>query len=436
MNNTFPFPFLSPKFTSIHSNMSLAKVLGVSTLKGKDGDVDVASIEGKTLLIYFSAHWCPPCRQFTPVLAKFYKDLKAKRQDFELVFASSDKDEKSFDEYYNEHPWLALPFSERKAKDKLSRKFKVQGIPSLVAIDKDGNTITTNARDNVMRDPEGAKFPWQPRSILEVLGSTTITNKDGKKLTADDLKALDAFALYFSAHWCPPCRAFTPRLVSTYNQLKRKNVNTEFIFVSSDREESEFKEYYNEMPWATLPFKDGAVAELKELCGVQGIPTLCTFKGDGTVINKDARGGAGEDAEGDKFPWAPVELGAVNPFTPADEVVEALNSEICVILAVNDAPNKDTPIVEFTNAGKKFDTDVNKASDDEDPVRFFICDSAAGQDLFGRVLQAVNATPGAAGKPYVLAINLQNNRAKEILNGEVSADAVYEFASTFRKAQQ
>ena len=25
--------------------------------------------------IYFSAHWCPPCRQFTPILSNFYLHL-------------------------------------------------------------------------------------------------------------------------------------------------------------------------------------------------------------------------------------------------------------------------------------------------------------------------------------------------------------------------
>ena len=28
--------------------------------------------------------------------------------------------------------------------------------------------------------------------------------------------------LYFSGHWCPPCRAFTPQLISTYNTLRNK----------------------------------------------------------------------------------------------------------------------------------------------------------------------------------------------------------------------
>ena len=32
-----------------------------------------AALEGKDLvLFYFSAHWCPPCRQFTPLLKDFY----------------------------------------------------------------------------------------------------------------------------------------------------------------------------------------------------------------------------------------------------------------------------------------------------------------------------------------------------------------------------
>jgi hypothetical protein len=33
---------------------------------------DLALQETKILAYYFSAHWCPPCRLFTPLLAEFY----------------------------------------------------------------------------------------------------------------------------------------------------------------------------------------------------------------------------------------------------------------------------------------------------------------------------------------------------------------------------
>eukprot|EP00976_Prorocentrum_cordatum_P100634 1192309-Prorocentrum_minimum.AAC.2 len=98
-----------------------------STLLGKGGDVKVGdALAGKEVVgLYFSAHWCPPCRAFTPKLAEVYNGLVASGKSFEIVFVSSDKDEEQFNEYYDEMPWLALPFAQREAKQKLSQKFKV-----------------------------------------------------------------------------------------------------------------------------------------------------------------------------------------------------------------------------------------------------------------------------------------------------------------------
>ena len=38
-------------------------------------DVSADEIMGNKDIVcfYFSAHWCPPCRGFTPVLKKFYE---------------------------------------------------------------------------------------------------------------------------------------------------------------------------------------------------------------------------------------------------------------------------------------------------------------------------------------------------------------------------
>ncbi|KAF2899802.1 hypothetical protein ILUMI_06384, partial [Ignelater luminosus] len=40
---------------------------------------------------------------------------------------------------------------------------------------------------------------------------------------------------YFSANWCPPCRAFTPQLAEVYRLLRKREPGFEIIFVSSDR---------------------------------------------------------------------------------------------------------------------------------------------------------------------------------------------------------
>merc|ERR1711939_306117 len=128
--------------------------------------------------IYFSAHWCPPCRGFTPKLAEFYKDgLKDK---MEIFFVSSDRDQKSFDEYFAEMPWQALPFEKREEKGTLSDMFGVSGIPSFVVLNNDGTVITTDGRSKVMSDPKGDSLPhgWLPQPFNDVNDDPSDLNEE------------------------------------------------------------------------------------------------------------------------------------------------------------------------------------------------------------------------------------------------------------------
>jgi nucleoredoxin len=119
-----------------------------SHLVTKDGAKTTEDALGgkKVVGLYFSAHWCPPCRAFTPFLGQTYEDLVEEHSDVELVFVSSDQNLQSFQEYYGEMPFLALPYENREAHRDLSVKFGVRGIPTLVFLNEKGELITTDGR--------------------------------------------------------------------------------------------------------------------------------------------------------------------------------------------------------------------------------------------------------------------------------------------------
>lgn len=103
------------------------------------------------IAIYFSAHWCPPCRGFTPVLAEFFEQLQEEDESaLQIVYVSSDSDQSSFDEYYGSMPWVAVPFDKQNIKQNLGEKFGVQGIPSLFVLDAvDASVKDADARTTV-----------------------------------------------------------------------------------------------------------------------------------------------------------------------------------------------------------------------------------------------------------------------------------------------
>lgn len=110
---------------------------------GEEVLADMVLKEVDVVCFYFSAHWCPPCRMFTPTLADFYAELKEKEERVEIVFVSSDRNVQDMMAYMREDhgDWLAVPFGDRLGQV-LKIKYRVQGIPTLVVVTNEGTLIT------------------------------------------------------------------------------------------------------------------------------------------------------------------------------------------------------------------------------------------------------------------------------------------------------
>ena len=136
----------------------LAKMLPSKILDSKGKKVSQDELAGKTVGFYFSAHWCPPCRQFTPKLVKFRDSNK---DNFEVVFVSSDNSPKEQMKYMKEAgmKWFTLEHRSKEASA-LAKKYGVRGIPALIIVSPDGETITMNGRGEVLANAKGAAKAW------------------------------------------------------------------------------------------------------------------------------------------------------------------------------------------------------------------------------------------------------------------------------------
>ena len=139
----------------------IEELLGKELTNAKGEKISSAELNGKIIGLYFSAHWCPPCRQFTPKLVKFRDKLASDNKNFEIVFISSDRTADDMAGYMNDTnmKWLALPFGSP-FKKKAASKYGITGIPTLIILGTDGKTITANGRGDVTRHPENAFNMW------------------------------------------------------------------------------------------------------------------------------------------------------------------------------------------------------------------------------------------------------------------------------------
>ena len=117
--------------------------------------------------------------------------------------------------------------------------------------------------------------------LFKKLGAQ-LTLADGQTVSSDLVRSRPNVLLYFSAKWCPPCRAFTPKLV----EFAKNNASDDvaIIFVSSDKTKAEMLNYMSsyDMPFYAIDFN--STGPVKQTWAGGGIPNLVWLGPDDKVI--------------------------------------------------------------------------------------------------------------------------------------------------------
>jgi len=381
-------------------------------------ELDECDFLDKHCGIYFSAHWCPPCKAFTPKLAKKYNlDISEKMT---IIFASWDSDVNAFNSYYSEMPWAAIPFEFKASLEKSTAFSRPNGIPALYLFDDKGSLYQENGRSMVMN----FDFPYADPSFSDIF-PLVIDDVEGTKSDQDALMQKKYILCYFSAHWCPPCRGFTPDLGKWYTEFKKTRNDFELIFFSSDRDEAAFKEYF-----ATMPFKalnifgsksgEGIKTWLSGKCGVRGIPCLTVMDNEGNILRKNARSFVDNDkeAKGVGFPWPMPAIQDIN------ESIEGINESPAMLMICDE-----------------------KSADEQEKLMAFMQPTADAENALGKartMMHFVLKGEGDIGSRVRQLLGLKNKEQHLVIlnipKGEyhkmdlpTSSDVVQKFADEFKQ---
>src|SRR2546429_2559223 len=125
-----------------------------------------------------------------------------------------------------------------------------------------------------MARERAAARPQAPNAnaLRELVKGDLVSLRNGALGHFDDeeLEKKKLIGLYYSAHWCAPCRKFTPELVEYYNRVAPQHPEFEIIFVSADRSRFQWETYIREMNmrWLAIDYDQlGNVTSLQQLGG-------------------------------------------------------------------------------------------------------------------------------------------------------------------------
>jgi nucleoredoxin len=176
------------------------------------------------------------------------------------------------------------------AKEKLIADTKRRALQA-----EESRKFNTLYQDQLARQRASMPLPTVTTNAIQPLVKGDLVSwRNGSLSRFDDepLEKKKLIALYFSAHWCAPCRAFTPKLVDFYNRVAPQHPEFEIIFVSFDRSQFAMETYMREtnMPWPAIDYPKVASKEAIRKYVGDGIPCLVLLDDTGKVVSDSFAG--------------------------------------------------------------------------------------------------------------------------------------------------
>ena len=311
------------------------------------------------------------------------------------------------------------------------RLYSVAGIPTLILLDGKGEVMSKEGVRTVLSDPRGHDFPYTRLTLSEAIGDKLI--KGDAEITTESV-ASRPVGLYFSAHWCPPCKRFTPKLAAAYKKLQSEGTEMEIIFVSSDKTQAQFDEYRAEMPWVAMPYANRkGKASLADQFEVSGIPRLVILESleSGRIINPNAAAAVMADVSVENFPWHPPTL---NDFNQDPSKINEVTAVVAMLHGLDQAA-ADAAVEAVRTVSEKKYAEARAAGKVHPDVRYYFSRSDAGPSA---QIRSLSKTAG----PKLLIVDIPQEGAfyeQDIADGVLTVEAIeamlagYETAALVRK---